>query len=107
MEAHADYDYKWTHSRTIPPEAHSRFFALVAGQLDDERLRRDGLRILAAVRDHGVQPPFILQDRLICAWGSKLPEQVLHYLGAMQESGLALSPTACRRVIADMAGSAE
>lgn len=107
MEAHADYDHKWAHSMTIPQKAHSRFFELVAGQLDDERLRKDGLRILAAVREHGVQPPYVLQNRLIRAWESKLPEQVLYCLRTMQEDGLALSPTARRRVIADMAGSAQ
>jgi len=42
---------------------------------------------------------------LICAWGSKLPEQVLTYFTKMREDGLALSSAACRCIMADMVDS--
>jgi len=105
LGADLDYEDKWTHFSTMPPDARTRFFTLVAGQLDDERLREDGLNILMTVRTHGVQPPVILQDRLICAWGSKLPDNVRECLKDMQEEGLTLSSSACQCLMAGVAGS--
>jgi hypothetical protein len=102
LKKETDCDYK---PAEIPEDARSSFFALVAGQLCDERLRKDGLQILTAVRAHGVQPPHVLQNRLICAWGGKPPEQVLDYLTKMREEGVALSSAACRCILADVVGS--
>jgi pentatricopeptide repeat protein len=96
-----DYDPK-----AIKKERRDRFFALVAGQLDDERLRKDGVNILLALRAHGVQPPCSLQNRLIYAWDRKLPEQVLNHFTQLREQGCALSPAACRCLLADVIGSA-
>jgi len=102
LEKDMNYDYKPVAALA---DTGSRFFSLVAGQLDDERLRNEGLRILAVVRAHGIQPPHILQNRLVCAWGSKLPEQVLEYFAKMREDGFALSSAACRCLVADMVAS--
>jgi hypothetical protein len=87
---------------TIPIETRSRFFAFVSGQLDDEYLRRNGLPVLAMVRAHGVKPPHVLQNRLICAWGNRPPEQLLRYFLKMREEGVALCSSACRCIMAEM-----
>lgn len=100
LEKYMSCDYKPT--ATVPVDTRSRFFSFVAGHLDDKRLRQDGLQILVAVRDHGIQPPHILQNRLVCAWGCKLPDPVLNYFKNMREEGFALSSAACRCLMADM-----
>ncbi|CAK0842715.1 unnamed protein product [Prorocentrum cordatum] len=102
LQADLDYDCMAT---AIPEATRISFFTLVAEQFGDERLRRDGLHILAAVQAHGVQPPHILQNRLICAWGGTLPQQVLDYFVKMREEGIALSSAACRCIMADVVGS--
>jgi len=89
----------------IPADTRTTFFSFVAGQLDDDRLRKDGLLILVAIRDHGIQPPHVLQDRLVCAWGSKPPVQVLNYFKQMREDGFTLSSSACRCMLEDMISS--
>jgi hypothetical protein len=91
----------------ISADTRSRFFTLVAGQLDDARLRRDGLQVLVALRAHGIQPPHILQNRLIRAWGNKIPQQVLSCFTKMREEGFTLSSAACRSIMADMVDSAD
>ncbi|CAK0842713.1 unnamed protein product [Prorocentrum cordatum] len=99
-------DLACEHTPTAVPEAtRISFFTLVAEQFGDEQLRKGGLQILAAVQAHGVQPPQILQNRLICAWGGTLPEQVLDYFVEMREEGIALSSAACRCIMADVVGS--
>jgi hypothetical protein len=90
----------------IPVDTRSRFFSFVVGQLDDKRLRKDGLQILVAVRDHGIQPPHVLQNRLVSAWGGKLPAPVLNYFRSMREEGFTLSSAACKCLMADMISSA-
>jgi RNA recognition motif-containing protein len=101
-----DYDPK-----AVQKAMRGRFFALVAGQLDHERLRKDGLNILLAVRAHGIQPPHILQNRLIDAWESSLPEQVLSHFTRLRERAArkqdfsTLSSAMCRCIMADMIGS--
>jgi len=94
-----DCDYK-------PKQVHAAgFFTLVAEQLDNERLRNDGLNILLAVQAHGIEPPQILQDRLIYAWKRKLPEQVLNHFTKLREKGCRLSSAAYRCILADRIGS--
>jgi len=104
LEESMDCDYK---PDALQKDISSGFFKLVAGQLDNERLRRDSLNVLLTVRGHGIQPPHILQDRLVHAWESKLPEQVLNLFKELQEQGCTLSSAACQCVVADMKGSTD
>jgi len=100
LNKYMNCDYEMTAG--IPAETRTTFFSFVAGQLDDERLRKDGLQILVAIRDHGIQPPHVLQNRLVCAWENKPPEFVLNYFKKMREDGFTLSSAACRCILADM-----
>jgi pentatricopeptide repeat protein len=75
------------------------FFKLVVHNLGDERLRLDGLRLLDAIRAHGLSPAVGAQDYLIVAWRSKLPEHVVKYFVKMREEGIILSWTAIRCVM--------
>ncbi|CAK0807749.1 unnamed protein product [Prorocentrum cordatum] len=87
------YIERRTHSDT-----RGRFFTLGTEQLDDKRLRKGGMHILEVSWAHGVLPPRILHNRLVCAWGSNLPEQVLIHFAHVREHGITLIPTACQLV---------
>ncbi|CAK0823982.1 unnamed protein product [Prorocentrum cordatum] len=63
-----------------------RLFKLMVENLDDARLRADGLRLLEAFQAHGIIPTNLAQNRVICAWRSKLPEHVMEYPGACGKS---------------------
>jgi len=103
LSKYMNCDYEMTAG--IPADTRTTFFSFVAGQLDDERLRKDGLQILVAIRDHGIQPPHVLQNRLVCAWEDKPPEFVVNYFKKMREDGFTLSSAACRCILADMVSS--
>jgi len=75
------------------------FFKLVADSLDDKRMQTEGLRLLDVMRAHGVQPPTLAQNRLIVAWRSKPPDNVLAYFVKMKDAGVALSSTAYRCIM--------
>jgi len=77
-----------------------RLFKLMAENLDEKRLRDDGLHLLEAFQTHGIMPANIAQNRVICAWRSKLPEHVLEHFVKMRESGVRLSSTAYRCIMA-------
>lgn len=89
LERGVDYDYD-----AIPMNTRSMFFTLVVGHVDDKYLRKNGFKMLEVVLAHGITMPHILQDRVICAWGSKLPENLLEYFARMREDGISLSSTA-------------
>ncbi|CAK0789551.1 unnamed protein product, partial [Prorocentrum cordatum] len=76
-----------------------RFFKLVVHSIGDERMRQDGLRLLDAIRAHGLSPAVGAQDHLIVAWRSKLPEHVVAYFVKMREEGIILSWTAYRCIM--------
>jgi len=78
----------------------SKFFKLVAESLDDKRMREEGLRLLDVIRAHGLSPSTLAQNRLIVSFRSKLPEHVLAYFVQMKESGVMLSSTAYRCIMA-------
>jgi pentatricopeptide repeat protein len=84
---------------TIDRRTSVSFFKLVVHSISDERMRQDGLRLLDAIRDHGLAPAVGAQDHLIVAWRSKLPEQVVEYFVRMREEGIVLSWTAYRCVM--------
>lgn len=90
LEHCTDHHYRPT-STDRRRRYYRKFFTFVAEQIGDERLRKDGLQILTAVRVHGIPPPLILQNRLISAWASNPPEQVLKYFEQMREEGVTLS----------------
>ncbi|CAK0822540.1 unnamed protein product, partial [Prorocentrum cordatum] len=77
------------------------FFKLVVHHLGEERLRQEGLRLLSAMRAHGLSPAVGAQDCLIVAWRSKLPEDVVAVADfvEMREAGIVLSWTAMRCVM--------
>jgi len=78
----------------------SKFFKLVAESLDDKRMRDEGLKFLEVIRAHRVSPSTLAQNRLIVSFRSKLPEHVLAYFVQMKESGVMLSSTAYRCIMA-------
>ncbi|CAK0909501.1 unnamed protein product [Prorocentrum cordatum] len=96
LERGVDYDCD-----VIPVNTRRMFFSLVAGHVDDRYLRKNGFKMLEVVQAHGITPPHILQSRLICAWGSKLPEKLLDYFARMQKNGITLS-SMVQRCIAQM-----
>lgn len=79
-----------------------RYFKIVAENLDDERIQKDGLRLLALVQDCGIAPSSIVQNRLLEAWNGKPPESVSKYFLQMRSVGLILSRWAyCHLVLAN------
>jgi pentatricopeptide repeat protein len=84
---------------TIDRRTSVSFFKLVVHSLSDERMRQDGLRLLDAIRAHGLAPAVGAQDHLIVAWRSKLPEHVVQYFVKMREEGIILSWTAYRCIM--------
>ncbi|CAK0891620.1 unnamed protein product [Prorocentrum cordatum] len=78
----------------------SKFFKLVAESLDDKRMREEGLKLLDVIRAHRVSPSTLAQNRLIVAWRSKPPVDVLAYFVEMKDAGVMLSSTAYRCIMA-------
>ncbi|CAK0891619.1 unnamed protein product [Prorocentrum cordatum] len=78
----------------------SKFFKLVAESLDDKRMRDEGLKFLEVIRAHRVSPSTLAQNRLIVAWRSKPPDDVLAYFVKMKDAGVMLSSTAYRCIMA-------
>jgi pentatricopeptide repeat protein len=78
----------------------SKFFKLVAESLDDKRMREEGLRFLDVIRAHKLSPSTLAQNLLIVAFRSKPPDNVLAYFVKMKESGVMLSSTAYRCIMA-------
>jgi len=80
------------------PDAHligkgvsDRFFKLVLENAPDDRIQKHGLQLLDLIRAHGISPSFPMQNRLVAAWKSKLPENVLHYFVKMKSDGVVLA----------------
>jgi pentatricopeptide repeat domain-containing protein 1 len=78
----------------------SKFFRLVAENLDEKRMRETGLQLLEIIQAHGVVPTNAIQNCLICAWKSKLPDHVLEVFVKLRERGVSLSSTAYRCIMA-------
>merc|ERR1719356_17596 len=78
----------------------SKFFRLVAENLDEKRMRETGLELLEIVQAHGAMPTNAIQNCLICAWKSKLPDHVLEVFVKLRERGVSLSSTAYRCIMA-------
>jgi pentatricopeptide repeat protein len=89
------------------PDAHllcrntaGKFFNLVAASLDDKRMREEGLKFFEVIQAHRVVPSTHAQNRLIVAWRSKPPDEVLAYFVKMKDAGVWLSSTAYRCIMA-------
>jgi len=78
----------------------SKFFRLVAENLDDKRMRETGLQLLEVIQAHGIVPTNAIQNCLIRAWQSKLPDHVLEVFVKLRERGVSLSSTAYRCIMA-------
>jgi pentatricopeptide repeat protein len=76
-----------------------KFFNLVAESLDDERMREEGLKFFEVIHAHKVFPSTHAQNRLIVAWRSKPPDDVLAYFVKMKDAGARLSSTAYRCIM--------
>jgi len=83
----------------VDRRASGGFFKLVVHSLGEERMRQDGLKLLDAMRAHGLSPAVGAQDHLIVAWRSKLPDHVVQYFVEMRGAGIVLSWTAIRCVM--------
>jgi pentatricopeptide repeat protein len=78
----------------------SKFFRFVAENLDEKCMRETGLRLLEIIQAHGMAPTNAIQNCLICAWKSKLPDHVLEAFVKLREQGCSLSSTAYRCIMA-------
>ncbi|CAK0898561.1 unnamed protein product [Prorocentrum cordatum] len=76
-----------------------KFFRLVVEHLDEQRMREIGVQLLDVIQAHGLAPTAIVQNRLICAWKSKPPDEVLRALVGLRDRGVRLTPTAYRCIM--------
>jgi len=95
MDKGVDYDYS-----AMSLNVRTRFFKLVSENADEKYLRENGLKLLETIQAHGMMPPNLVQNRVICAWRSKLPKHMLEFFAKMREDGVALSSTAYRCIMA-------
>jgi len=86
----------------VPMSNHtvSKFFRLVAENLDEKRMRETGLQLLVLIQAYGDAPTNAIQNCLIRAWQSKLPDHVLEVFVKLRERGVSLSSTAYRCIMA-------
>jgi len=80
------------------PDAHligkavsHKFLKLVTDNLDDKRVREDGLRLLDLFQVHGLAPSPAALSRIVLAWDNQLPDSVLNYFLKMRNAGVALT----------------
>jgi pentatricopeptide repeat protein len=78
----------------------SKFFKLVAQNLDDKRMQKDGIQLMRTVLTHGLSPTNLIQNQLIRSWKSKLPDHVVTVFVDLREKGVHLSATAYRCIMA-------
>jgi len=78
----------------------SKFFKLVATNLDDARMQKDGIQLLRMILAHGLSPSTLVQNELISSWKSKLPCHVVEVFVKLREKGVHLSATAYRCIMA-------
>lgn len=76
-----------------------RFFRTVAMNLDDQRLRENGLQLLQAIRAHGLAVARVVQNRLICAWKHDPPKDILDFFMKVKEEGVLLDSRAYRCIM--------
>lgn len=76
-----------------------KYFSLLAGALDDNRLREDGLRLLDLIQAHGISPSIFTQNRILHAWKNRLPKSVLQCFLKMKGDGVILSRWVYRYIV--------
>jgi pentatricopeptide repeat protein len=86
--------------QSLSPYTSSKFFKIVAHNLDGNRLQTDGIPLVRALLAHGLEPSTLIQNQVIRAWRSKLPEHVVEMFANLRETGVHLSATAYRCVMA-------
>jgi len=86
-------------SQSISSGNASKFFKLVASNLDDKRMQKDGIQLMRTIVAHGLSPTNLIQNQLIRSWKSKLPEHVVEMFLNLREQGVHLSATAYRCVM--------
>jgi pentatricopeptide repeat protein len=77
----------------------SKFFKIVAHNVDDERMQKDGSQLVRTMLAHGLEPSTQTQNQLIRSWKSKLPEHVVEMFVNLWEKGVHLSATAYRCIM--------
>ncbi|CAK0899973.1 unnamed protein product [Prorocentrum cordatum] len=87
-------------SQSMSNHTVSKFFRLVAENLDEKRMKETGLQLLDTIQAHRMVPTNAIQNCLICAWRSKLPDHVLAAFMKLREQGVSLSSTAYRCIMA-------
>jgi pentatricopeptide repeat protein len=78
----------------------SKFFKLVAQNLGDNRMQKDGTQLMRTILAHGLLPTNFIQNQLIRSWRSKLPVHVVEVFVDLREKGVHLSATAYRCIMA-------
>jgi pentatricopeptide repeat protein len=78
----------------------SKFFKIVATNLDDKRMQKDGIQLMRTLLAHGISPTNLIQNQLIRSWKSKLPDHVVAVFVALRDKGVHLSATAYRCIMA-------
>jgi pentatricopeptide repeat protein len=58
-----------------------------------------GLQLIQAMLDQDIVPTILIQNRVICAWKSKLPQHVLKFFMKLRDQGVNISPTAYRCIM--------
>jgi len=87
-------------SQSISSGNASKFFKLVASNLDDKRMQKDGIQLMRTIVAHGLSPTNLIQNQLIRSWKSKLPDHVVEVFVDLREKGVHLSATAYRCIMA-------
>jgi len=85
--------------KTVNETMVSKFFNNVSHSLDDEYMREVSVKLIELIRAHGLAPSSAIQNRLIRAWGSKLPDHIVQMFMTLRKQGVSLSPTAYRCIL--------
>ncbi|CAK0863131.1 unnamed protein product [Prorocentrum cordatum] len=81
---------------TVKSSLVSRFFKILTESLDEKCMQDVSVELIGLIRAHGLAPTLLIQNRIICAWRSKLPEHVVQLFMTLREEGVSLSPTVYR-----------
>merc|ERR1719356_848422 len=106
IEAHAQSNlqetcwqiYKTAIAKGIPMTSH--FFKVVAESLPETRLREIAMDLFRAMQSQRIAPSHLIQNKLICAYKSKLPDFMVKHFWELRAQGHTLSSTAYRCVMA-------
>jgi len=77
----------------------SKFFKVVSESADDKYLQEFGVELIEAIRTHGLAPNSYIQNRLILAWRSKLPDRIVQMRMTQRKQSVSLCSTVYRCIL--------